>query len=224
MFSEGLAAVRSEASWGFIDRMGKWSVQPRFADVGSFYDGLAFVEIAEGKRSGYIDRSGKLVIQAKCCIPAGSLLSDDLVKDGVVLAEDTSDLTHALFDHKGRTLVKGKGQAMLLGEGLVAYKAPRGLYGLMDAFGNIVQSPAFYDILPFSESLAAVSMTENGPWGFIDPKGKVIIPISFAFPPYFPLFPAMFHDGLSTVSINGRIGYIDHTGNLVIAPKFTGRR
>jgi hypothetical protein len=37
-------------------------IQPRFHSVGSFRDGLASVQLKDGDKWGFIDRSGKFVI------------------------------------------------------------------------------------------------------------------------------------------------------------------
>lgn len=61
-FSEGLAAVRTEeGTWGFIDREGRWVIEPVFFGAGQFSEGLA--PIRKGLRWGYVDRDGAVVIQ-----------------------------------------------------------------------------------------------------------------------------------------------------------------
>ena len=50
-FSEGLAAVKQNDMWGFINREGRFAIQPRFHDVFGFSEGLAVVEI--DKKYGY---------------------------------------------------------------------------------------------------------------------------------------------------------------------------
>ena len=46
--------------WGYIDKAGKYVINPQFDDAWPFEDGLALVEI-DGKW-GVIDKSGKYVI------------------------------------------------------------------------------------------------------------------------------------------------------------------
>lgn len=62
-FSEGLAAVRIEGLFGFINQQGDVVIAPRFQAASSFSDGYAEVRI--GNASGAIDRSGQLVVPAK---------------------------------------------------------------------------------------------------------------------------------------------------------------
>ncbi len=59
-FSEGLAAVRIEGLFGFINQQGEIVIAPRFEAASSFSDGYAEVRI--GNASGAIDRSGQLVV------------------------------------------------------------------------------------------------------------------------------------------------------------------
>ena len=59
-FSEGLAAVKTDDGWGFIDPTGKMVIDPQFDNVGSFQDGLAFVT-ALGKEA-YITKTGAFVV------------------------------------------------------------------------------------------------------------------------------------------------------------------
>lgn len=59
-FSEGLANVRKDGKWGFIDKLGKTVIPFIYDDAELFYAGLA--SVAKDGKYGYIDRSGKTVI------------------------------------------------------------------------------------------------------------------------------------------------------------------
>lgn len=65
-FQEGLAAVKLEGKWGFIKTSGETLVLPAYGSVYSFSEGMAMVskEVSTSlfSRSGYIDKTGKLVI------------------------------------------------------------------------------------------------------------------------------------------------------------------
>lgn len=62
-FSGGLAAVRLEGQWGYIDPGGKTVIPPRFKAAGPFSGGYAEVRI--GDAYGIIDRSGRVVVPAQ---------------------------------------------------------------------------------------------------------------------------------------------------------------
>lgn len=59
-FFEGLAAVRVNQLWGFIDREGKWKISPRFGTAFSFSDGLAGVSLGTGGW-GFINKYGEII-------------------------------------------------------------------------------------------------------------------------------------------------------------------
>jgi hypothetical protein len=63
--------------------------------------------------------------------------------------------------------------------------------------------------LPFSQGLAGVLI--NGRYGFINPKGEVVIPLQFEQ-------VENFSEELAAAKINGRWGYIDTSGKFVIKP------
>ena len=62
-FSEGLAVVRLNGKWGYIDKTGKEIIPLKYDSAESFSKGLARVRL-NGKW-GYVDKTGKVVISAK---------------------------------------------------------------------------------------------------------------------------------------------------------------
>lgn len=59
-FVEGLAPVKFDGQWGFIDINGHFVIQPQFERVGNFYQGLA--EVVLNGRSGIVDNTGRIVL------------------------------------------------------------------------------------------------------------------------------------------------------------------
>lgn len=68
-FRNGLAAVRIDGRWGYIDRSGDLVIPPAYTEVASFYG--AFAEVRVNEASGIIDRRGRMIIsqQFKRVIP-----------------------------------------------------------------------------------------------------------------------------------------------------------
>lgn len=62
-FSEGVAAVRINDRWGYVDKTGTVVIKPRFDWAELFSDGLA--RVRDGGLFGYIDHSGDYVIQPR---------------------------------------------------------------------------------------------------------------------------------------------------------------
>ena len=63
MFCEGLAPVKSEGKWGFIDRRGNVVIGPRWEIVSQFENGIA--PVRKGGVEGYINTSGEPVCGVK---------------------------------------------------------------------------------------------------------------------------------------------------------------
>jgi len=62
-FDEGLAPVRIEGLYGFIDTTGRIVIAPRFQAAGPFTGGYAEVRFDDA--SGVIDRSGRMIVPAR---------------------------------------------------------------------------------------------------------------------------------------------------------------
>jgi hypothetical protein len=62
-FDAGLAAVKQNGVWGFIDSSGAEVIKPAYKNVSRFREGLAAVQI--GEYWGFINLSGELVIPAQ---------------------------------------------------------------------------------------------------------------------------------------------------------------
>ncbi len=86
------------------------------------------------------------------------------------------------------------------------------IYGLLNADGEVLISPYYDVIYPFSEGLAAV--VKNEKLGFIDSTGKVIIPLTLYY--NSSIYPT-FSEGFTVVgNEEGKRGFIDKSGKLVI--------
>ena len=53
----------SEGKWGFIDKTGKFVIEPMFNWSESFHEGLCVVKL--GNKYGFIDRTGRFVIEPR---------------------------------------------------------------------------------------------------------------------------------------------------------------
>ena len=59
-FTEGMAPVKVDDKWGFIDTTGKLIITPQFDTVAPFTEGMSAVSV--GGRCGYVDKTGKFAI------------------------------------------------------------------------------------------------------------------------------------------------------------------
>ncbi len=235
----GLYPVHVGDTWGYIDNTGKMIIQPQFAAADFFSEGLAAVmpvnpvvqasdqattsEAADPERAadqatagaralwGFIDRTGKLVIQPR--FNEASPFSDGLA---MVWASDF----HGFIDTSGKKVIDLQGyvEAHDFSEGLAVVgqlSGDQGYYGYIDKSGALVIPNQFYDAADFSEGLAPVS--QEGKYGYIDKTGYWVIQPSYEH-------AGSFSEGLACVQIetaDGLLyGYIDKTGKVVIQPRF----
>ena len=228
-FSQGLAAVRVGEQWGYINKFGRYVIQPRFTGFADgFREGLAAVRDKEF--NGFIDRSGRLV--SKLQISELSGYSEGLA--AVLIRRDAQD-PHpewVYIDEKENIILRlGKvpqiKYAFPFSAGMAAVFTEDKM-GYIDKSGKFVISPRFEDVdrplgpreefqmprsfgLPFSfsDGLAAVFMGKK--WGVIDKTGRFISNDRFdhAWPVY---------NGMVAISINGKQGYVDKTGDYIWNP------
>lgn len=104
---------------------------------------------------------------------------------------------------------------------IVYYNDTLNRHGVLDTEGNIMIKPIFDQVSGFSEGLCAV--LDNGKWGFVDKKGKVIIPPKYFMINYYQPIPSTtaFNEGLANVAIaDAEWGYINPKGEVVIPYQF----
>jgi hypothetical protein len=158
--------------------------------------------VSVGGKKGYIDESGKLVINPQWD-------SAYRFADGrALVCVGECDFEHTL----GHSYSKGADLEQ-------TFK-----YGYIDENGKMVINPIYEDAGNFSEGLAAVcagagcylgtnNKGKEKKWGFIDRQGNTVIPPQFAS-------ASEFHEGFASVSVGGKGGYIDKNGRFIINPQF----
>ena len=178
----------------FIDKTGRQAFPSQFRLACSFSEGLAAV--MSDDKWGFIDKTGQMVIPPQ-------------------------------FDFVGS-----------FSEGLAVARINNIGTGFIDKSGKYVIPPIFSEADDFSEGLAAVKV--NDTWLFIgkmDKRENVISlkdilsnnPLLKVDADIMLLFAAnkldldeaqSFHEGLAAVMIDGKWGFMDKTGKIVIDPQF----
>ncbi len=235
-FYDGLAAVEYKGKWGFIDKDGKWVLEPIYDGGWKFGDGLAAVK-QDGKW-GAIDLKGNWVISPqfkyafRFCEGLAYLKVNDkwgfIDPSGKLVIPAIYDDAWAFTDGKARVKLNGRefyidrngneigGNAKPASSASTTNADPAKYEPFEDPAtkkygykcnGKIV-IPAKYDhAFSFSNGLASVKL--NGKWGKINANDTMVIPAKFDD-------SREFSEGLAAVCLNGKWGYVDGTGKLVI--------
>ena len=199
-FSEGLAAVKLNGKWGFINKSGKEVTPIKYDRTWGFSEGLAGVEL-NGKW-GYINKSGKVVKKLKYD-NAGNFI------EGLAVVR--------LNDKWG--YINKSGKEVILLKYDYAENFNKGFArvtlhnkkGFVDKSGKEVISAKYDSVGMFIEGLAGASL--NNKCGYINKSGKEVIPIK-----YDDL--GIFKEGFATASLNGKKGYINKLGEEITPLKY----
>lgn len=207
-FSEGLAAVKKDGKFGFIDKNGTFVIEPQFSirgtnQIPSFSEGLAPMQ--KDMKWGFIDKKGNFVIEPQfervCDFHEGlAAVSKDRKKWGFINKQGVF-VIQPQFDYTP--------DSPIFSEGLAALKKNE-KWGSINKKGEFVIEPQFDFHYKFYDGFASVC--KNGVYSFIDKTGK------YATEEYTPAY--YFHDGLSVKEKDGKKGYIDKTGKFFIEPQF----
>lgn len=219
-YSEGLTIGRKGKSFFIIDKDGnlksklstriKKGKQIEYYDVDTFSDGLAAVSTDDG--IGFVDKSGKLVIEPKFDYTNGFY-------DG--MAAVSIDEKSALINTRGEYIIppiEDENIGILdASDGLAQmYKTlpdNNNLIRFYDKKGALILSVQNFDYVGrFTEGLAAINIGDK--WGFINHKGEIVIK---------PQFDQVheFSEGFAAVRINNKWGFINREGRFTIEPRFS---
>lgn len=167
-FSDGLIpAINPETGKrGFIDKSGKFVIEPKFENASSFSEGLARVSIIENKREmlGFINRKGEYIIPPKFDIDYDFLRSANDFSEGLASVIDEpptteKDSSFMFVDRTGEIVLRTEFfRAESFHEGLaVVWDAGSNKYGYVDKSGSLAIPLKFDSASDFSEDLASVS-------------------------------------------------------------------
>jgi hypothetical protein len=218
-FESGLlpASVKQFGNVGYLDRNGRFAIQPRYFLGQGFSDGAAVVSSMQEDgqiRCGYILPSGReLVAVARYAICApfsnGYAAVSEQAKNGKAgYIDKTGSLRlPAIYDFAG-PFSEGRAYVVVKDEAFFIDATGKKVLLLR---GKAVNVPVY------SEGLAAVQF-EVGSTGFINPDGKMVIPAKF-------LNAGPFREGVAPVSVRspgGRElwGYIRKDGSWALAPRY----
>ena len=185
-FKDGLAKVKINNKFGFINKMGKEVIPVIFSKVGDFHDGLVWVQIdgngtTREPHFKYLDKNGNQTI-AKVFAIAGNFYNGIAIvgecKEGYGYCANP----YYYIDKNGKVVNKKSELVCIMDNcgGRGPSEHDEGCkFGFKDFTGKII-IPFLYDHCPyFYNGIALVSI--NNKYGYIDETGKKITPIKYDY-------------------------------------------
>ena len=195
-FFDDIASVRLDWKWGAINKKGEWVITNKYDRLTYFYNGRAAFSNRSnrinGKKNegGILDLAGNLVgdIYNQGPRSFGARAEWDYIK-GIRGFSDS--IYHCVTRDGGYGLINGKGELVL---------------PIQNQFtlGSIIRYS--YTQPPF---LAAKRLNGRDVFGYVDLKGREVIP--FRFSDAFP-----FSEDIAAVELDGRVLFINKSGDVVI--------
>ena len=200
---EGLAMVRFDGRYGFINKNGEFVINPIYTDGYSFSNGRAFIRTQDWYWE-YIDTSGNIIRTEDT--PEFREHEAPNFESGVALVSD-HDGNWGYIDENGQPVIPLQyTSARTFSEGRAAIKISD-RWGYIKADQSTAISPQFISAGDFGDGLAPVRKDDNQ-WGYINTSGNLVIESQFDQ-------ALTFREGRAAVQLNGRWGYVDTSGNMI---------
>ncbi|WP_235846933.1 WG repeat-containing protein [Neobacillus soli] len=197
--------------WGYIDEKGKFILPSIYEHAADFQDNdLAIVGLKD--HTGVINADGYLIVEPKYNTINSFSEGRAIVNDAQgfkVIDESGKEITAKAYSYIGDFK---EGRALIADTEVNSQY----LYGYLNKRGKEV-IPLSYEIASDFNQGKAVVKSKYGQYTLIDLTGKVLK--SFPYP-----FVGNYGEGLLAFqkSKDGKFGYIDEQGNMVIEPQFSG--
>ena len=170
--------------WGYVDKNGRWIMEPNYIYATDFNDGFAYVEMNHGIDCGIIDTNGTFIeLEVAGYPPEKSTFHDSRLL--LHLIHDTDERrTYSTFVTSNGDVLPSEfesrvyehypyGEAFDFSCGLAVVQVNGGKWGYIDVDGNCVIEPKFYRAYPFIDNYAIVELDEDI-FSMIDIDGKQI--------------------------------------------------
>ncbi|MEM8898707.1 MAG: WG repeat-containing protein [Bacteroidota bacterium] len=201
VYKRPLLAVKKENGWGFVNRNKEIVIDPIYAYAFDFSEGRAAVNIGGTSTDGKMPLDGKWGF-----INMRDTIVINPVFDGpprrYAAPYNSTELSQMMYE------------GYVFSESLAAVRRDNE-WVYIDTIGNVViRSPKGYSytsVRSFHNGLAAVRLSTNGRWGFINKSGQLVIENIFLFPADFIKETALQTD------INGDKVLINQKGEVLLA-------
>lgn len=211
-FSEGMARVKKDGKYGFVNAQGKEIVTCKYDYAYPFSNGLAKVCVGEedNEKWGYVNSGGIEIVP--CKYDYIDYFSDGLAKVGI--GEEYNE-KYGYVNTSGIEVVPCiYDMAGVFHEGMACVRV-NGKYGYVNSSGEEV-IPCIYDETHiFSDGLLMV--IRDYKYGFVNARGEEIVPCKYDYADFFV-------DGLALVQTgewaSAKYGFVNTFGEEIVPCKY----
>lgn len=206
MFSYDLMPVSMNGTWGYINREGRYEINPQF-QLALPFDSSELALVISNDLFGYINLEGRYEINPQFDLAFPFWESD--------LALVRNDRKYGFINRSGLYEITPQfDDATPFDASNLSLVLINGKYGFIDRSGRFVINPQFDSAVPFSTSeLTPVEV--DGKVGYINKQGQYVIN------PQFEAGLPFSANGLAAVVFQDKVGYINLEGRFVINPIYS---
>jgi hypothetical protein len=221
-FNYGLAWVKKGRKYGYIDNKGEVVIKIQYSKVDNFWnDGIAIVEYKGKKYS--INKTGEKTDknhQYGCESPGIILSCGDIIKpekmiDYILKSPYKNEIIE--FDWDTAKFIPHDLFFSLLKEKMKTIKKVGYVFTWCGSFSKDTIPPIYDQIQSVETSRLFIKLLVklNDKWGIINNKNEIVLPII-----YDTIALGNYYSLSAIIVLNGKYGYIDSSGNIIIKPKY----
>ncbi len=209
-FHDGLAVFTTigddgKNKYGCVNKSGKTVIEPQENQIFNFYQGKAIVTNRNDYKKGYIDQSGKIIINCQFD-EAG-----DFSKNGLACVKFGEK--YGVINTKGEYVINPQFEWMMTDGDLFIFSVDR-KYGWCDKDGKYIINPQFSKVFPFSTNDLAPVSNDDKTWGYINKKGI------YTINPQFEMATSFLDNEIAIVNVNNKVGFINKEGKYIVNPQY----
>jgi hypothetical protein len=240
-FSEGLAAVKIGKKWGFINKIGGMVIAPRYIGAVNFKSDLAAVEVQPNKW-GFLDQQGRMIIDPWF----NELKVFSFFRGEIIVKKDNQWI---YYDKHKKLQICSRIDVNFCINNKIIYVVENGKWGFVNYDGKVTIKP-YYDFMDYNNGYCIVEINgkygvvdQNGnviiPIQYLKDAimnfqyGQLILKISNKLWIWnsneknkitnrveTQEINQYYKEQLALINENGKYGFINRKGNIVIQPKY----
>ncbi|MDF2672073.1 MAG: repeat protein [Clostridiales bacterium] len=171
-FRDGIALFSQESTdgkylYGYIDKLGKIIIQPKYENAENFINGKAVVKLGEGNYE-LIDKTGKTLTSLKYYYVAS-------MGEGLITFREKSEDKVGYIDENGEVIIPPSfdyADAFKNGMAIVSMnnEKPDAKYGLINNKGEYIIKPEYNEIKDLGEGMFALGIPLDSDWTYSGSK------------------------------------------------------